>query len=289
MSAGHSGIDEVRKHLGRLLRKCRARTVVEPGDPRTQGRRRGISQETTAALLGCSTRWYATLESGRMKNPTAEFLESVVAVLRMNDQERQFLFLYATGELPPAPGPDDYALHPGWAQLVERQPHPACIHTRRWDLIAANAGYLDLLFGAEAGSVAELPDRNVLRWVLLNKACRAERLVDWRDSWAAPMLGELRAAIAADPDSQDLMTLLDSLLADPVVKELWDAEVGVFRTHPDGTMLSIDDPAHGRVDFTILAANVMHARELRFVALMSTGPGFRPGSVEGRGAAPAYL
>lgn len=38
-----------------------------------------------------------------MKNPTAEFLESVVAVLRMNDQERQFLFLYATGELPRPP------------------------------------------------------------------------------------------------------------------------------------------------------------------------------------------
>ncbi|MER5358424.1 helix-turn-helix transcriptional regulator [Streptomyces sp. NPDC002785] len=282
MKAGHSGIDEVRKHLGRLLRKCRARAVADPGNFRTKRRRQGISQETTATLLGCSTRWYATLESGRMKNATPEFLESVAAVLQMNDQERQFLFLYVTGELSPAADRAHCTLHPRWAQLVERQPYPACIYTRCWDLVVANPGYLDLVFGVRTKSVAEMPDRNVLRWCLLNEAFRTERLVDWRDSWAVPVLGELRAAIAANPDSQDLMALLDSLLADPVVKELWDAEIGALPTHPDGTTLSIDDPARGRVEFTVLAANVMHARDLSFVTLMPTGPGCHPGPVEGR-------
>ncbi|WP_162890149.1 helix-turn-helix domain-containing protein [Streptomyces olivoreticuli] len=273
MSPEHPGGQGAKNHLRELLRQCRAR--LGPDDRASRGparRRPGISQESTAALLGCSTRWYATLESGRMDHPTREFLEGVARALRMNCHERQALFVYATGRLPP---PDDFSdapPHPDWDTLVQSQPQPSCIYTRSWRLVAANADYLDLFYGDARGGVAGLDDRNILRRVLLNRAPHLPRPVAWKEGWAIPMLGELRAAIAESPDSRELRALLHGLLADPVVAGLWNDAALLSHTHPDGDTRAIDHPWRGRVEFTMLAANLMDARGLRFVTLMTSGP-----------------
>ncbi|WP_158070523.1 MmyB family transcriptional regulator [Streptomyces luteocolor] len=275
MASERSRTQEVKKHLRDLLRECRARVDAKATVPHGRDRRRpGISQENTAALLGCSTRWYATLESGRMENPTREFLDSVAFVLRMTDQERQALFLYASGRLPPAlEEPPSLSPHPDWDSFVQQQVQPACIYTRSWDLVVANTQYLDLLYGDVQGGVAGLADRNILRFVLLDPTNRCGALADWQDSWALPMLSELRAALAATPDDRELTALLRSVLVDPVVRTLWDRSSIPLRIHPDGVTQAVRHPQRGHVEFTVLAANPMQARDLRFVTLMMVDAG----------------
>lgn len=203
-----------------------------------------------------------------MENPTREFLDSVADVLRMTDQERQALFLYASGRLPPAlKEPPSIPPHPDWDTFVHQQVQPACIYTRSWDLVVANAEYLDLLYDGVQGGVAGLADRNILRFVLLDPTNRGA-LADWQDNWALPMLGELRAALAATPDDRELTALLHSVLVDPLVRKLWERSSIPLRIHPDGVTQAVRHPRRGHVEFTVLAANPMQARDLRFVTLM---------------------
>src|SRR6201996_1043820 len=79
--------------LGRYLRA--RRELVRPeqaGLPAGGNRRvRGLRREEVALLAGISADYYLRLERGRDTNPSAQVLESLAPVLRLDEVEQEFL------------------------------------------------------------------------------------------------------------------------------------------------------------------------------------------------------
>jgi transcriptional regulator with XRE-family HTH domain len=83
--------------LGEFLRAQRAR--INPGDvglPDVGVRRvPGLRREEVAALAGVSADYYARLEQGRERTPTAPVVETLCAALRLSPDARDHLFRLA--------------------------------------------------------------------------------------------------------------------------------------------------------------------------------------------------
>ena len=65
------------------------------------GKRRrtpGLRREEVAQLAGVSTTWYTWLEQGRDISVSTQVLDSVARALRLNEDERRYLFVLATGQ-----------------------------------------------------------------------------------------------------------------------------------------------------------------------------------------------
>ncbi|MHB1684620.1 MAG: helix-turn-helix domain-containing protein, partial [Bacilli bacterium] len=62
------------------------------------GRRRtpGLRREEVAFLAGVSTTWYTWLEQGRDISVSAQVLDCIANALRLNEDERKYLFILAT-------------------------------------------------------------------------------------------------------------------------------------------------------------------------------------------------
>nr|WP_235502402.1 MULTISPECIES: helix-turn-helix transcriptional regulator [unclassified Kitasatospora] len=130
-----------RAELRDFLRSRRARiTPAEVGLP-TAGRRRspGLRREDVAALAGVGHSWYQWLEQGRDIAVSAQVLNAVSRVLRLDDAERRHLYVLA--ELnPPLP---DAAPRIAYCEELQRLveawgPHPATMLDRHWNHVAWN-------------------------------------------------------------------------------------------------------------------------------------------------------
>src|SRR5258708_29704051 len=94
---------ERRQALADFLRTRRARLQpTELGLP-TRRRRRtpGLRREEVAELANIGVSWYTLLEQGQAVNPSRQVLESLAQALKLNQAEKQHLFLLAGQELPP--------------------------------------------------------------------------------------------------------------------------------------------------------------------------------------------
>ncbi|MFJ7416676.1 helix-turn-helix transcriptional regulator [Streptomyces sp. NPDC098077] len=212
----------VRKSLKILLVECRLRLSRNGDLCMGNTRSGGISQERVASLLNCSTRWYATFESGRMRNPRPDFLEDVARVLHMSARERTELFVYALGREPaaqPLLSDRDDPPTAQWESLIRNQPYPSLLTNSNWDVLACNILYADI-FGEVAPEAALPPRGNFLRLTVLEPRIRP-MLVGWERAWALPMLDELRLAIAKHPESQRLGELLAEVERNSAAKRLW--------------------------------------------------------------------
>ncbi|MFF2374752.1 helix-turn-helix domain-containing protein [Streptomyces xiamenensis] len=225
--------------LQHLLRSKRAQiNPVEMGWPKRTGRgrrSRGLSQAQVALALNVSERRYADLERGEIAAPSAELLDLVAKVLRMKEQERATLYVYALGHEPPTPM-DPMAgtnVAPAWEQAVGRvSGHPCYINDVAWNLLAANDEFLRM-FPQTPGKDLGLPDRNLMRWMLLREEAREHHLVDWETSWARPLAAQLRTAVAAHPGNQDLQQLDEAVNDDPVAGPIY-RDLSMAYVHPDG-------------------------------------------------------
>lgn len=90
------------RELGRFLRSRRERlSPQEVGTPEG-GRRRtpGLRRAEVAMLAGISPEWYTYLEQGRDIQVSAQVLESLARVLKLDADERKYLFLLAHRQYP---------------------------------------------------------------------------------------------------------------------------------------------------------------------------------------------
>ncbi|AKN75681.1 transcriptional regulator [Streptomyces sp. PBH53] len=227
-----------REALQKLLRWKRAQ--VDPlelglAKPPERGRRSaGLSQAQVAQALFVTERTYAKLERGDMATPTADFLDDVARVLGMTEGERTALYVYTLGYEPPFPM-DPMAgtnVASAWQSAVSRvSGQPCYINDVAWNVLAANDDFVRM-FPQELGQPPQLPEQNLIRWMLLREDAREHHLVDW-DKWAERVSAQLRTAVAAHPDNEDLQQLDREVSEDPVVGPIYRSHSGPY-IQPDG-------------------------------------------------------
>ncbi|NYI91834.1 transcriptional regulator with XRE-family HTH domain [Amycolatopsis endophytica] len=238
--------------LGEFLRAHRAR--LDPADAglaAAGGSRRvaGLRREEVAVLAGVSADYYARLEQGRERNPSAQVLASIGQALRLSADGREHLFRLAG--LNPRLGPDGGRdqVHPSLLQLLDAFPASAAyVLGPSFDVLAANT-----LASALLAPFGEM--RNMVRILFTHPAARTV-FVDWTVVVRATVHA-LRLSAGRFPGDPEIGDLVDELLqVSPEFSQLWhDQSVGALEravkvfTHPDA----------GRVELTYQTFDVHDA------------------------------
>ncbi len=209
-----------RQELAGFLRSRRERILPEQvGLPPAPRRRTpGLRREEVATLAGVGVTWYTWLEQGRDINASPQVLDAVARTLLLDPHERDHLFRLA--DTPDGSPQRECATLPPTAQVLldQLEPYPACIRNARYDILAWNRPFDQLM-----GPFADLPyeERNSLWRMLTSPKCRAATL-DWEEG-IRRMVGEYRAAMAehvAEPAWKCLVERLSK--ASPEFAELWE-------------------------------------------------------------------
>ena len=109
----------------------------------TRRRVKGLRREEVALLAGVSPEYYIRLERGQATGPSASVVESVAAVLRLDDDERRHLDRLLAALTPEARKRREAAVKdtvcPGIRVLLDSMGHlPAVVFNSRLDVLAAN-------------------------------------------------------------------------------------------------------------------------------------------------------
>ena len=251
--------NERRRALAAFLRSRREGLApAEVGLPNGFRRRTsGLRREEVAQLAGVGVTWYTWLEQGRSVSPSAEVLDALATVLRLDAAERRHLFVLA--DRPPAlkrgAGPEvvDAPIRRLLASLTRQ---PAYVTGRRWDILAWNCAA-----AAVFGDYARLEGdaRNIMHLMFANPAHRA-MLADW-PSLAAVTLAMFRADYApyrGDADFERLIANLRAVSAE--FREWWPRQE--IAGHLSGHK-RVDHPVAGRMLFEYTSFAVSTAEGLR--------------------------
>jgi len=238
--------------LGRFLRAHRA--LIDPTDrglPAGGSGRRvaGLRREEVAVLAGISGDYYARLEQGRERNPSAQVVEAISRVLLLDHDARGHLYRIAgLTPLPPVLGARD-VVHPSLLALLESFPASAAyVLSPVFDLLAVNPVAAALLspFGE--------PD-NMLR-VLFRHPQAPVVFTEW-DELASATVHALRlnaGYFPADQRIRDVVAELSRESAD--FRDLWESQAtsGLSRA-----VKVFVHPAVGRVELTYQTFDVRDA------------------------------
>lgn len=215
-------LERSRSELADFLRSRRERMTPEDvGLP--VGRRRrtpGLRREEVAALSGVGLTWYTWLEQGREIGVSADFLDNLARVLKLDAAERRHLFLLAHERPPIEPGKTFCIVPPLAARLVaDLAPHAAYVINLRWDVLAFNPPADGLFrFGSQ-----ELGRRNLLRLLFTDPVLR-RTIVDWENQ-APAMLASFRRDFAAAREDADAKALVAEMKAvSPEFKGWWRSQ-----------------------------------------------------------------
>jgi transcriptional regulator with XRE-family HTH domain len=205
--------------LGDYLRARREQ--VRPEDVGlVAGKRRrvaGLRREELATLAGISSAYYLRLEQGRATRPSAQVVDALARVLRLDARSTQYLHALADPAADDISDPEVSA-H-ALAEVIDQFLMPAIVVNRYRNVLAANPL-------ARALSPEFTPGQNLLRWRLLDPAAR-EFYVNWDEvtEIAVNGLRELSGQFPSDPEMRALIADLSD--ASPRFRELWGrADVG---------------------------------------------------------------
>lgn len=211
-----SPIDSQRSEF---LRRCRNR--IDPSDlglpPSRRKRTTGLRREDVAALSGVSVSWYTWLEQGRDMRVSDEVLERLCKTLRLNPDERVYLFSLVQHR---APRPQEGELEeapPDVVRLIHSMGIPAVAMNLRWDILAWNP-----LSSAIYGDYARLPpgERNLLNLVLVRPLAQVSSVESERT--ARHLIARLRFDYSKSGDDPRFEALIKRLeAASPVFRRLW--------------------------------------------------------------------
>ncbi|MFB8339934.1 helix-turn-helix transcriptional regulator [Brucella cytisi] len=215
-------LERTRPELADFLRTRRERLLPEDVGLPTATRRRtpGLRREEVAALAGVGLTWYTWLEQGREIGVSADFLDSLARVLKLDAAERRHLFMLAH-ERPPAEPGKTFCIVPSLAaRLVEDlAPHAAYIINLRWDVLAYNRP-ADHLFGFGSHD----PRRRNLLWALFTDPRLQDIIIDW-ETQAPAMLASFRRDFAVAREDADARALVEELeRVSPGFKEWWRSQ-----------------------------------------------------------------
>jgi transcriptional regulator with XRE-family HTH domain len=205
-----------RDELRDFLRTRRARlTPADVGMP-DGGRRRtpGLRREEVAVLAGVGVSWYTWLEQGRDIKVSGDVLDAVARALRLDEAEREHLYLLAGLNPPRAEADPAVPVTPELQRVLDAWlPRPAYIRDRHWNFLAINDAAREVFGYGDT-------DHNCLVTFFTNVRYRSMH-AHW--TAAAPdVVARFRADAARYPDDPGFDRLIaDTLAASPEFAELW--------------------------------------------------------------------
>ena len=208
---------ERRSELTDFLRTRRAQVTPEDAGLPANGRRRtpGLRREEVAQLAGVGLSWYTWLEQGRDIKPSAQVLDALARVLRLDTAERAHLFHLARVELPLPAGDYTREAPPELAAVVASlMPNPAYLIGPRADVLAWNPAATAML-----GEPTRAPDgrQNLLWWLFTSDGLDREQ----RRETARNALARFRAEHARRIGEPDFATLVEALEAASAEFRAW--------------------------------------------------------------------
>jgi transcriptional regulator with XRE-family HTH domain len=203
------------------------------GSPTRASTLRGVSQAQVAEALGMTEGWYRQIETGR-KHLEQRYLEHMVELFQLTAVERAVLYRLSQGWEPDMPltplvvGPETRA-------IIDGVPFPAYASDPLWDIKYANAHLTEMFPPLKVGA-------NVMREAMTSPLMR-ELLVDYRESWFRPMLGQLRErmeVLAPPPVAAGLEELVATILREsPEAAEVWNSYPNTVYVRPNGAVRPI--------------------------------------------------
>ncbi|MFI8527187.1 helix-turn-helix transcriptional regulator [Promicromonospora sukumoe] len=224
--------------FGQFLTAQRARvTPHDVGLPDAGSRRvKGLRREEVAVLAGVSADYYARLEQGRERTPSAQVVEAICTALRLGPDAREHAFRLA--RLAPATRPAADVVGPDMLRLLDSMPGVAAyVVNPAFRVLAANPVAAELL-GAEQLAQGAVP------FLFTNPASRAY-FMDWEDI-ARAAVSALRLAAGYAPPHPEVTAVVDRMEQEsPDFARLWrDHRV----TGLTATVKRIDHPGVGRLE-----------------------------------------
>ncbi|GAC67000.1 helix-turn-helix transcriptional regulator [Gordonia soli] len=249
-----------RQELAALLRGRReALRPAQVGLPERVGPSRtpGLRREEVATLAGVSVDYLTRLEQARDVRPSVQVTEALAAALRLDDDQRTYLFTLAGHRVPAATTRP--SVPEGLARLVtDLDPLPAMIVNHRLDILAWNGIMSALLLDLDEQSDGRL---NVLRRCFLDD--RFRDFYQDRDEVVRGAVLDLRAAWADHADDRELARLIDELESGSVeFAGYWRSREVSVRARGDKPMLH---PVVGPVTVSFDVLNPLDDPDLRLI------------------------
>lgn len=206
-----------RSDIRDFLATRRARlTPDQVGLPGAGGRRRvtGLRREEVAVLAGVSTEWYTRLEKGHISGVSDEVLEAVARALRLDDEERTYLFDLARAARPAKRTPRRRTaaeVPPSVQWLLDSMTLSAAfVNNGRLEIVAVNslgrAMYSGMFTGATADGGGQA---SFARYNFLDPGAQ-DFYADW-DAAADTTAALLRAEAGRHPHDKALRDLIGEL------------------------------------------------------------------------------
>jgi len=192
--------------LGDFLRASRARLDPdEVGVVSAGGRRvKGLRREEVAVLAGVSADYYARLEQGRERNPSAQVIDAIGQALRLTPDARGHIFRLAG--LNPRLETDTSrdTVHPALLQLLDSFPTAAAyVLSPAFDVLATNPIATALLSPFEG-------TRNMVRILFQDPAAKTV-FVEWTIVVGATVHA-LRLNAGIYPKNAEIHSLIEEML-----------------------------------------------------------------------------
>jgi transcriptional regulator with XRE-family HTH domain len=207
--------------LGEFLKARRAE--LTPSDVGLRGgqRRRvsGLRREEVALLAAISTEYYARIEQGRLQ-ASAPLLNEIAQVLRLNDDQRTYLFELAAKEnVRPATPADRQRVDSQLRRMLDDlTATPAFVIGRRTDILAWNR--LAAALWTDFGRYPE--QERVFVRLLFTEPWMRELYADWEEVTRLA-IAQLRMESARYPGDPRLTALVNELSArDEQFRQWWD-------------------------------------------------------------------
>ena len=225
--------------LGEYLRARRELVAPESVGIPQFGIRRvpGLRREEVAMLAGISADYYLRLEQGRDRNPSAQVLESLARVLRLDETGTAYLLSLGIDKpRRPRRRARRETAAPGIRKLLDSLALPAFVEGRYLDVIAANTLATALSPRLRSG-------HNRLRDVFLDPAEQA-LYPGWESATAALVAG-FRDSVGTDTDDPRFIELVGELsLASDRFRRLWARHDVALRR---GATVTLDHPQVGEL------------------------------------------
>ncbi|WP_037370700.1 helix-turn-helix transcriptional regulator [Amycolatopsis orientalis] len=236
-----------------FLASRRARiTPAQAGLPASTRRRvPGLRREEVAVLAGVSTDWYTRLEKGHIGGVSEDVLDAVARALRLDDDERTYLFDLARASKPANRTPSrrkDVEVPPRVQWLLDSMTLSAAfVRNGRTDVVASNPmarGLFAPMF--ESATVDRRGRPNLACYIFLDLGAR-DFFVDW-DAAGAATAALLRSEVGREPRDRALRELVGELSTlSPEFRSHWAAHDVLLRH--DGIKL-LEHPDVGRLELT---------------------------------------
>ncbi|PZG12644.1 helix-turn-helix transcriptional regulator [Nonomuraea aridisoli] len=274
--------DQIRDFLATRRAKLTPEQVGLPAS----GRRRvpGLRREEVAVLAGVSTEWYTRLEKGHISGVSEEVLDAVAQALRLDQDERTYLFDLAHAARRAPSRRKDVQVPPPVQWLLDSMTMSAAfVRNARTDLVAVNALARSVLAPVfDSTTTAQHGRANLARYIFLDPGSR-QFFVDW-DAAAVVAAALLRAEAGREPHDRALRELIGELstvstefrsrwaahdvrIRHDGTKRLWHPQVGDLEL----TFQSLDLPMSNRTlyDLTVYTAEPGSTSEDRLKLLAS--------------------